>query len=233
VPTVEQRVDRLEYLLAEFIAHTDENIRELHAGLAESRQDAREREARTERDRQAWQRRWEETEARREQDRQEWQRRWEETETRREQERREWNRRHAELTDRLGFLVEAIVYPNCPRVFNELFPGETILRHRRNEVVRHPHDLSRVVETDVLVVGTQHVMVVEAKSKPRPEHLAEFLDKLRQLPEFYPELAGQTFVPVLASLALEESFVAALSNRRIYGLALGDETMVLVNKGAF
>ena len=229
MPTVEQRVDRLEYLLAEFIAHTDENIRdrhaglaemrqdthELHAGLAEMRRDAREREVRAERDRQDWQRRWDETEARR------------------EQERREWNRRHAEMTDRLGFLVEAIVYPNCPRVFGELFPGETILRHKRNEVVRHPHDLSRVVETDVLVVGTEHVMVVEAKSKPRPEHIAEFQDKLRQLVEFYPELAGRTFVPVLASLALEESFVAALSNRRIYGLALGDETMVLVNKGAF
>jgi hypothetical protein len=76
-------------------------------------------------------------------------------------------------------------------------------------------------------------MVVEAKSKPRPEHIAEFLEKLRQLPEFYPELAGRIFVPVLASVALEESFVAALSNRRIYGMALGDDTMVLVNKGAF
>jgi hypothetical protein len=38
---------------------------------------------------------------------------------------------------------------------------------------------------------------------------------------------------VLASLALEKSLVAALTNRRLYGLALGDETMELVRQGAF
>jgi hypothetical protein len=62
---------------------------------------------------------------------------------------------------------------------------------------------------------------------------AEFREKLSHLPDFFPELAGKTIYPEVASVYLEPSFIAFLNREKIYGIAMGEEVMEVVNVGAF
>jgi len=63
--------------------------------------------------------------------------------------------------------------------------------------------------------------------------VTEYRDKVRLLSEFFPELAGKTVCPAVASVYLEASVIALLNREKIYGIAMGDETMHVVNLGAF
>jgi hypothetical protein len=50
-------------------------------------------------------------------------------------------------------------------------------------------------------------------------------------PVFYPNFAS--IILALASIAMEQSLRLFLTRQRIFGLAMGDETMELVNLGEF
>ncbi len=53
------------------------------------------------------------------------------------------------------------------------------------------------------------------------------------MPDFFPEYAGRTIQPLLASVSFDPSLVTYLTRRRLYALGFGDETMELLNEGAF
>lgn len=150
-----------------------------------------------------------------------------------EQERKAFNKRMAEISDRVGRFVEDMVHPNAARIAGKLFgndPVETLaIRVKR----KHPTDPSRLMELDLLVVGRRHLLVGEAKSSPTVEKADAFLDKARKVRDFFPEFAGHTVLPLLASVSFDPSLLTYLNRRRIYALGFGDETMELLNEGMF
>ena len=77
------------------------------------------------------------------------------------------------------------------------------------------------------------MLVGEAKSKVTVEKAIAFLEKMRSIPEYFREFSGFTVLPLIASVGIESSLVAHLSRLRIYALAFGDETMEILNEGAF
>ena len=76
-------------------------------------------------------------------------------------------------------------------------------------------------------------MIVEAKRRLNPDKTREFVEKVRSIPEFMPEYARHELVPVVASVTIEPSVIAFLNRQKVYGVAMGDETMELVNLGQF
>jgi hypothetical protein len=48
-----------------------------------------------------------------------------------------------------------------------------------------------------------------------------------------PEYAGHRLVPVVASVTIDPSVITFLNRQKVYGVAMGDETMELVNLGQF
>jgi hypothetical protein len=44
-----------------------------------------------------------------------------------------------------------------------------------------------------------------------------------------PEYAGHRLVPVVASVTIDPSVITFLNRQKVYGVAMGDETMELVN----
>jgi hypothetical protein len=56
---------------------------------------------------------------------------------------------------------------------------------------------------------------------------------LARLPEFFPELASKKLSAAVASVYLEPSLIAHLNREKLYGVALGDEVMEIVNLGQF
>lgn len=184
--------------------------------------------------------RWKEFEQRAEKDRKESEERWKKFEQQADKDRhqadkdrKDFNKRMAELSDRIGRFVEDMVHPNAARIAGKLFgddPIETLaIRVKR----RHPADASRMMELDLLVVGEKHLLVGEAKSTPTVEKADAFLEKVREVPDFFPEYAGRTILPLLASVSFDPSLVTYLSRQRLYALGFGDETMELLNEGAF
>jgi len=150
-----------------------------------------------------------------------------------EKDRKDFNKRMAEISDRIGRFVEDMVHPNAERIASRLFGADPIKTLSIRVKRRHPADASRRLEFDLLVAGERHLLIGEAKSTPTVEKADAFLEKVREVPDFFPEYAGHTILPLLSSVSFDPTLVAYLSRRRIHALGFGDETMELLNEGAF
>lgn len=144
-----------------------------------------------------------------------------------DRDRKDFNKRMAELSDSMGTLIEDMVAPNARRIASELFPDDPVVtlaqRIRRN----HPTDPGRMIEIDLLAAGREHLMIVEAKRRLNAEKIREFVESLQAVPAFFPEYASHKIVPVIASV------ITFLNRQKVYGVAMGDETIELVNLGQF
>jgi hypothetical protein len=150
-----------------------------------------------------------------------------------EQELRQFNRRMAELSDSMGRLIEDFVAPCAFPLARSIFGTEeaqtTAVRVRR----QHPADPGRSMELDLLAVGPTKLLVVEAKWRVAAGKAREFKEHMAQVPEFFPEYADKILCPAVASVYLDPSVIAFLNRERIFGIALGEEVMEVVNLGQF
>ena len=233
---LEHRVSRLEEVLERYIEHSEAAMAAVREEVAEIRaqqvrfdqevlQMRRESEARWKRfdqDRKESEDRWKKFEEQAEKDRQQ-----------AEKDRRDFNKRMAEIADRVGRFVEDMVHPNASRIAGKLFVGDPIETLAIRVKRRHPQEPSRIIEVDLLVAGSHHLLIGEAKSTPTVEKTNAFLEKVSEVAEFFPEYARHRVLPLLASVSFDPSLVAYLSRQKVYALGFGDHTMELLNEGAF
>jgi hypothetical protein len=232
MPTTEERVDRLETVFASFMERTEEALADIRASTAEIRAsnlrtDALllEMQRQAERDRQQADKDRQQADK----DRQ----RADEDRQRAEKDRKDFNKRLAELSDSMGTLVEDMVAPNIRRIASEVFPTDPVIRLAQRVRQVHPIDSGRMLEIDLLAAGQRHLLVVEAKRRLSPDKIRDFVEKVNSIPEFMPEYARHALVPVVASVTIEPSVITYLNRQKVYGVAMGDETMELVNLGQF
>jgi hypothetical protein len=148
-------------------------------------------------------------------------------ETRRDRQR--MNKQWGELANRLGTLVEDIVAPSLPRVAAKQFgcdaPELFVVR-----VVRRVGAETR--EYDAMLVCPDLVLINETKSRLQAAHIDELLDKLAELPRFYPEYQDRRIVGVLASLYPDASVINRATRKGVLVMGMGDEAMQLLNPDA-
>jgi hypothetical protein len=142
--------------------------------------------------------------------------------------KKENDRRWGDLVNKLGTLVEDIVAPSLPRIVKDDFglpeiDDFMVLRRVRNK------QLGAVAEFDCLIVAGDTVFINETKSKPKKEHVDEFLGKLESLFDYFPEYTGKKIVPFFSSLFLREDIVQYLTRHSIYGLGMGEDVMEVLN----
>jgi hypothetical protein len=147
-----------------------------------------------------------------------------------ERDRKEFNKRMAEISDSVGTLVEDMVYPNAGRIFSEIFPGDAAISILQRALRK---SAGESMEIDLLASSQTHVMLVEARRRLRSEDAPELREKVPQFTRFFPEYADHQIVLVIASVVIHDSLRQFLTRQKIYGLAMGDETMELVNRGEF
>jgi hypothetical protein len=148
--------------------------------------------------------------------------------------RREWNRRWGELANKLGTIVEDIVAPNLPRIARDYYGFETIEDFMLRRTVLNKRDPSREREFDAILVGKTaagegRVIINETKSTARTDYVEDFVAVLAEIEDYFPEYQGKAIIPIFASLAISEHVVSYLTKRRIYAMAMGEETMTLLN----
>ena len=137
-----------------------------------------------------------------------------------QRDRQRMNKQRGELANRLGTLVEDIVAPSLPRVAAELFgcdaPDLFAVR-----VVRRLDGETR--EYDAIVVCADLVLINETKSRLQASHIDDLLDKLADLPRFYPEYRERRIVGVLASLYPDVGIVNRATGKGVLVMGMGDE----------
>ena len=209
---VEERTDRLETILASFMAQTDRSIGRLERIIERMEQEgAREREAAA-RDRDAAARDREAA----------------------AQERRDMNKRWGELANKMGTVVEDIVAPSGRRLAREVFNCGDMQYFGTRVSLKRSDDPSREREFDALYVGTRAVLLNQTKSSPRIDDVRDFEEFLRsnQFALYFPQYAELPIMPAFSSLSIPADMVTYLTRRGIYALAMGDEAMQVLNLNA-
>ena len=149
-------------------------------------------------------------------------------EVRRDQ--RAMNKRWGEIANKMGTIVEDIIYPSARRIAREHFgaPEEMEFEGQRLKRRRAAGDRR---EFDGVFAWEGHVLLLEAKATVRPEYLEAFDHFVRAGAFFlyFPEYAGRRLIPVFSALALTDEEVDWLTARRLYALAMGEDAMQLLN----
>jgi hypothetical protein len=143
--------------------------------------------------------------------------------------KRELDKKWGDLANKLGTILEDIVAPNLRRLAREYFQIEPLedLMVRRSR--RCPSRPQVVTEFDALLVGTEAVILGEAKSSPSLEAAESFAAKVEVFFDFFPEYRGRRLISVFGSWAIADPVVERLTQHRIYALRMGEDTMELAN----
>jgi translation elongation factor EF-G len=152
--------------------------------------------------------------------------RWEKQ---RAEDRQHWNKRWGELAQKMGTIAEDIVAPNLPRIARVHFGCQDLEDFMVRRKVKNKQDPSKRREFDVIAVCADKVLINETKSTPSVEAINDFVKALAEVTAYFPEYQGKTIIPIFASLYLDDDLVNYLTKKRIYALAMGDETMELLN----
>lgn len=227
---LEERVDRLEALFGRHMINYDNTMRRLEQMMVQMRQQSEKDQERTDKtiaemrqqadqDRERTDKMIAEMRRQADQDRQQ-----------ADKDRRELNKKWGELANRLGTVAEDIVAPNLPRIAREQFgcaeePDDFMVRRW----VRHKVDHSKRREFDVIVVYPDKVIINETKSTPRINYIDDFILVLADIYGYFPEYQDKMVIPIFAGLSIPENLQHYLTKHKIYALAMGDETMELLN----
>ncbi len=105
---------------------------------------------------------------------------------------RENNKRWGELANKLGTIVEDIIYPAFRPVVRKYFGCEPEKTYMRLEYTNRQKDIYE--EFDAVAVCEDKVFLLEVKSTPREKHIEEFKEKARRFLEYFPEFAGKKLI---------------------------------------
>ena len=147
-----------------------------------------------------------------------------------ERDRKKMSKQMGELSNKMGTLVEDIVAPNIPRIFEQYFAAND-LDFFGVRVKKPGKDRSIRREFDVVTVSKEYLLINETKSNPKPEYAREFYESLEQIPDFFPEYASRKIIPVFSSLYIPEDVQTYLSRHGIYAMGMKNDTMEILNFG--
>jgi hypothetical protein len=147
--------------------------------------------------------------------------------------KRELDKKWAELADSMGTLIEDLVAPCGFQLARAIFRTEEAetcaIRIKR----KHPQRPGESIELDLLAIGPTQALVVEAKRRMNAEKAEQLRAKVSSLAGFFPDYANRRVHCAVASPYLDPSVVTFLTRERIYGIAMGEETMEVVNLDRF
>ena len=148
-------------------------------------------------------------------------------------ERKEWNQRWGRLANKMGTVVQDIVAPSQRRIARELGCGDeqvfVVSMSRTRSDSRHYRR-----EFDALYVGTRAVLLNETKSTALSEYATRFVQFLKsgEFALYFPEYRELPVVPVFSSLSIPPDLITYLTNNGIYAVAMGEDTMQVLNRDA-
>jgi myosin heavy subunit len=145
---------------------------------------------------------------------------------------REMNRRWGELANKMGTMVEDLVAPSLSRIVQEVLGQEVAdLSVRRKRKLKD----GRTWEFDAIAITEgQQVGLNSTKSSLRSADVDHLVTKeIAAFREFFPEYAHYPVVGILASLAVEDSVLNYAERQGLVVLGVGDQLMEVKNRPGF
>jgi polyhydroxyalkanoate synthesis regulator protein len=141
--------------------------------------------------------------------------------------KRQWNKQWGELSNKLGTIVEDIIFPASRPVIESVFRVK--VQQLATRVFRQQGNLR--AEFDVVAVSERQVFLIDVKSTPRFDYLTDFVDnRIPVFRQLFPEYASLDLVPIFASLSIPDDIVKAATNRRVFAMAYREwEYMDILN----
>jgi septal ring factor EnvC (AmiA/AmiB activator) len=145
-------------------------------------------------------------------------------------EQKEMNLKWGNIANKLGTMVEDLVYPSFARIVREGFDQEA-----RDIIVRFKRRLSdgRVEEIDALAVTDELIVVNSTKATLRSKDVDDFIEQIGRFREFFPEYAALPVVGLLASLSVDDSVLRYAERNGFLVAAVGEQLMELKNHPGF
>jgi len=143
---------------------------------------------------------------------------------------RRMNKQWGELSNKMGTMVEDLVYPSLGRIINEQFgiiPESIAVR------VRKRLSDGRQKEFDAIAVSENLVFLNSTKSTLQSKDIDDFIREIRIFREFFPEHHDKKIVGILATLTIDNSILAYAEKKGFLVLAVGDEIMEVKNSKKF
>ena len=140
--------------------------------------------------------------------------------------RKTMDKRWGDLARKMGTLVEDIFIPSFDLAIEKYF-GLTLKDVMPRRKIRQNEE---TLELDILAYAGEKAFVVEVKSSPdRVEYVHDFLEKLKLLPDFIPEIKKYQVIPIYAALNMEKSTINLLTKNHIYALVVKGDILEIVN----
>jgi chromosome segregation ATPase len=132
------------------------------------------------------------------------------------EEHRKMNQQWGELANKMGTIVEDIIYPATRPVLEKYFNCE--LETTMMNITRKKDGIKD--EFDVIAVSADKVFLIEVKSTMRQQYVDDFKNKkLERFRFLFSEYNDKTLVPILATLRYEDSMLAYVTKNNIYAMA--------------
>ncbi len=146
-----------------------------------------------------------------------------------ERDRKRMNKQWGDLANKMGTLVEDIVAPNIPRVAKEYFGIDDIDFFAVRVLKRNVMNPSIRKEFDAIAVSRTHFIFNDTKSTPRVNYIDSMIETRAEIYDWFPEYRDRKLIPIFSSLAIPEEIAKYLSRNRIFGMAMKDDSMQIVN----
>ncbi len=142
---------------------------------------------------------------------------------------RRMNKQWGELANKMGTLVEDIVYPATRPVLEKYFKCEIsqIMANIKKKLNNFKDEFDIIAVSD----KCKKVFLVEVKATIRDNHIKEWIFiKIESLKQLFPEYADFEIIPVLATLRIDEDKLNLANKHKVYIMAYREwEYMDLLN----
>ncbi|MEQ8191591.1 MAG: hypothetical protein ABRQ39_26735 [Candidatus Eremiobacterota bacterium] len=145
--------------------------------------------------------------------------------------KKEINNQWEKIVKKLGTLVEDMVIPNIEFIAKKYFNLKNGRIYTRTKIY-NPLDNAEQREFDLIALYSDKIILVEAKSNPKPEEAKEFIELIKSgtFFKYFPEYAEKELIPIFASFHIPENVIKKLSKNKIYAMGIKEDTMDILNR---
>ncbi len=143
---------------------------------------------------------------------------------------RQMNIKWGEIAKKMGTITEDLVAPSIPRIIQEEFGLEVVdLMIRRKKRLAD----GRTKEYDAIAMAGEYVFVDSTKSTLDSDAVKEFVEDIQEFRGFFPEYAKNKVIGILASLYVEDGILAYAGKMGFLVIAVGEDLMEVKNPKGF
>ena len=140
-----------------------------------------------------------------------------ESNIRAEKDTKSMKKQWGKLANKMGTIVEDIVYPAVKPVIKKYFNTELI--QTGIHIKRYNKTLGLKGEFDIVALSEDKVFLFEVKSTPSEEYLNKFINNIEKFKKLFPEYSSLKLIPIFSGLRIEEDVQKLATENSIYAMA--------------